>query len=224
MSVCLHSCLLHCLCWRGDCCPLEHTVSERVPGARRLAAGLSEFGAPIRPWNGTISNETKNPKVFAEIQTVLIHSTRFQMLVKPGIDYWTTRRNYIYRHHVEPRVIMCGKNIKNSLRFINVTMATSTTSDALQVSSINGDWNVDCDRDLSDAWTGFTRFITLDVKPPDGYTWSRERLKKKQASSRPDEKWSKNGQSRSPNSTMRGGQASTLIRETLRWKNTFKNS
>ena len=33
-------------------------------------------------------------------------------------------------------------------------------------------WNVDEDRELSDAWTGFTRFILLNERPPEGYTWS----------------------------------------------------
>ena len=31
-------------------------------------------------------------------------------------------------------------------------------------------------KDLSDAWTGFTRFVLLNESPPEGYTWSRERL------------------------------------------------
>ena len=35
-------------------------------------------------------------------------------------------------------------------------------------------WNIGGNRDLSDSWTGFTRFTILDEKPPDGYTWSRE--------------------------------------------------
>ena len=51
-------------------------------------------------------------------------------------------------------------------------------------------WNVDGDRELSDAWTGFTRFIVLNEKPPDGYTRSGERLTKIQATSRPDNAWS----------------------------------
>ena len=29
---------------------------------------------------------------------------------------------------------------------------------------------------MSDAWTGFTRFILLNERPPDGYTWSGRRL------------------------------------------------
>ena len=36
------------------------------------------------------------------------------------------------------------------------------------------------ERDLSDAWTGVTRFILLNEWPPDGDTGSRERLSRKQ--------------------------------------------
>ena len=50
-------------------------------------------------------------------------------------------------------------------------------------------WNVDGQRVLSDAWTGFTRFILLSERPPDGYTWSGQRLTRKQTTSRPDKVW-----------------------------------
>ena len=50
-------------------------------------------------------------------------------------------------------------------------------------------WNVDGERELSDAWTGFTRFILLNEGPPDGYTWSGRRLTRKQTTSRPDDVW-----------------------------------
>ena len=42
---------------------------------------------------------------------------------------------------------------------------------------------------MSDAWTGFTRFTILSERPPDGYTWSGERLTRKQTTSRPDNVW-----------------------------------
>ena len=45
------------------------------------------------------------------------------------------------------------------------------------------------DRDLSDSSTGFTRFTILDEKPPNGFSWSGERLTKKQTTSRPDYLW-----------------------------------
>ena len=54
---------------------------------------------------------------------------------------------------------------------------------------MNDYWNVDGDRDLSEAWTGFTKFTILDEKPPDGYTWSGGGLTKWQATSRPDHLW-----------------------------------
>ena len=55
--------------------------------------------------------------------------------------------------------------------------------------NIDDYWNVDGDRELSDAWTGFTRFTFLDEKPPDGFTRSGERLTRKQTTSRPDTWW-----------------------------------
>ena len=55
--------------------------------------------------------------------------------------------------------------------------------------NIDDYWNVDGDRELSDTWTGFTRFTILDERRPDGYTWSGERLTRKQTTSRPDTLW-----------------------------------
>ena len=54
---------------------------------------------------------------------------------------------------------------------------------------IDDSWNIDGARDLSDSWTGSTRFTLLEEKPPDGYTWSGERLTMKQTTSRPDYSW-----------------------------------
>ena len=50
-------------------------------------------------------------------------------------------------------------------------------------------WNVNGEKELSDAWTGFTRFILLNERPPDGYTWSGKRLTRKQNTSRPYDIW-----------------------------------
>ena len=45
-------------------------------------------------------------------------------------------------------------------------------------------------KDLSDVWTGFTRFILLKERPPDGYVQSGERRTRQQTTSRPDNVWS----------------------------------
>ena len=58
--------------------------------------------------------------------------------------------------------------------------------DVKQEKGIDDYWNIDGARDLSDPWTGFTRFILLEEKPPDGYLWSGERLTRKQLTSGPD--------------------------------------
>ena len=49
--------------------------------------------------------------------------------------------------------------------------------------------NVDGERELSDARTGFTRFVLLNERPPDGYTWPGWRRRRKQTTSRPDDAW-----------------------------------
>ena len=75
------------------------------------------------------------------------------------------------------------------LKYIDVTKAASTSLDVMLKKKIEDYWNVDGDQDLSDTWTSFTRFTMLDEKPPDGCTWSRERLTRKQTTPRPDSPW-----------------------------------
>ena len=75
------------------------------------------------------------------------------------------------------------------LKHIDVTRITDTTLDVMLEKNIDDYRNVDGDRGLSDAWTGFTRFTKLSAKPLDGYTWSGEILRRKQTTSRPDNVW-----------------------------------
>ena len=74
------------------------------------------------------------------------------------------------------------------LKYIDVTRNTLTSMDVL-LGNVDDYWNADGERELSGAWTGFTRFIVLTERPPDGYTWSRWRLMRKQTTSRPDNVW-----------------------------------
>ena len=63
------------------------------------------------------------------------------------------------------------------MKCIDVTRTTKTTLDVL-LENIEDYWNVDGERELSDPWTRFTRFISLKERPPEGYTWSgRENYK-----------------------------------------------
>ena len=107
-------------------------------------------------------------------------------------DFWSMSGNFIYRHHVEPRVELYSPTEESfpiPLKYIDVSRTTQTNFDVEQERRIGDYWNIDGSRDLSDYWTGFTQFILLEEKPPDGYMWSGRRLTRKQQPSRPDHLW-----------------------------------
>ena len=93
-------------------------------------------------------------------------------------DFWSMSGNFIYRHHVEPRVKLYSPREESfpiALKYIDVSRTTRTNL-----------WNIDGSRDLSDSCTDFTQFTLLEEKPPDGYMWSGRRLTKREVTSRPD--------------------------------------
>ena len=101
-------------------------------------------------------------------------------------DFWSMPGNFIFRHHVEPRVKLYSPREESfpfPLKYTDVSRTTHTNMDVMQESRID-DWNIDGSRDLSDSWTGFTQCTLLEEKPPDGYMWSGERLTKRKVTSR----------------------------------------
>ena len=107
-------------------------------------------------------------------------------------DFWSMSGNFIYRHHVEPRVKLYSPREESfpiPLKYIDVSRTTHTNLDVMQESRIDDYWNIDGSRDLSDSWTGFTQFTLLMrnlQKDTCGPGW---RLTKRQATSRPDHLW-----------------------------------
>ena len=73
------------------------------------------------------------------------------------------------------------------LNYIDVTRTTHTSQDVLLEKHIEDYCNVDGEKELSDAWTGFTKFTQLKERPPEGYTWCGRRLTRKQLTYRPDD-------------------------------------
>ena len=76
-------------------------------------------------------------------------------------DFWSMSGNFIYRHHVEPRVKLYSAREESfpiPLKYIDVSRTTHTNLDVMQERRIDDDWNIDGSRDLSDSWTGFTQF------------------------------------------------------------------
>ena len=107
-------------------------------------------------------------------------------------DFWSMSGNFIYRHHVEPRVKLYSPREESfpiPLKYIDVSRTTHTNLDVKQERRIYDYWNIDGSRELSDSWTGLTQFTLLEEKPPDGNMWSGERLTRKQLTSRPDHLW-----------------------------------
>ena len=86
-------------------------------------------------------------------------------------DFWSMSGNFMYRHHVEPRVKLYssrGESFPIPLKNIDVSRTTHTNLDVKQEKRIDDYWNIDGSRDLSDPWTGFTQFTLLDEEAPDG--------------------------------------------------------
>ena len=107
-------------------------------------------------------------------------------------DFWSISGNFIYRHHVEPRVKLYSPREESfpiPLKYIDVSRTTRTNLDVKQERFVDDCWNIDGSRDLSDSWIGFTQFTLLEEKPSDGHMWSGERLTRKQLTSRPDHLW-----------------------------------
>ena len=92
-------------------------------------------------------------------------------------DFWSMSGNFIYRHHVEPRVKLYSPREESfliPLKYIDVTRTTHTNLDVKQEKRIDDYWNIDGSRDSSDPWTGFTQFTLSEDKPPNVYLWSRK--------------------------------------------------
>ena len=99
-------------------------------------------------------------------------------------DFWSMSGNFIYRHHVEPRVKLYSPREDSfpiPLKYIDVSRTTQTNLDVKQEKRIDHYWNVDGSRDLSDPWTGFTQFTRLEEKPPEGFMWSGGEINEKTA-------------------------------------------
>ena len=74
-------------------------------------------------------------------------------------DFWSMSGNFMYRHHVEPRVkLPREESFLTPLKYIDVSRTTHTNLDVKQEKRIDDCWNIDWSRDLSDPWTGFTQF------------------------------------------------------------------
>ena len=151
-----------------------HVPSRRWTN-KILWRGIRNWEHP--PWYGIIQFEEKIKEIFLENQKGLhLHHLKTHFRSISG--------NFIYRHHVEPRVKLYSPREESfpiPLKNIDVSRTTHINLDAVRESRIDDYRNIDGSRDLFDS------SILLQVKNLQEYTcWSWERLTKRQATSRPD--------------------------------------
>ena len=75
-------------------------------------------------------------------------------------DFWSIRGDFFC--HVETRVKLYMPKEESflfPLKYIDVARTTHTSLDVLLEKHIEDHWNADEDRELSDAWTGFTKYF-----------------------------------------------------------------
>ena len=99
-------------------------------------------------------------------------------------DFWSISGNYIYRITLNriKRNVPREESFSIPLRYIDVTRATSTTLDVMLERRVD-------DPRLIRLMDWIHSNHHIGRKPADGYTWSGERLTKKQTTSRPDYLW-----------------------------------
>ena len=88
-------------------------------------------------------------------------------------DFWSITGDFICRHHVEPRAKLYmprEESFPIPLKYTDGTRNTHTSLDVLLEKNLDDYWNVDGERELSDARTGFTIFILLNERPPQDPT------------------------------------------------------
>ena len=79
----------------------------------------------------------------------------------------TSGREFIYRHHVVPRVklyVPKEEPFPVPLKYIDVTRTTHTSLDVLWRNNIEDYWNVDGEKESSDAWTGVHKIHLFERK------------------------------------------------------------
>ena len=123
-----------------------------------------------QPWYGSVQFKEKVTLTFGASEGSLPppHDS-FPDAGEAISDFWFMSGNFIYRHHVEPRVKLYSPREESfpiPRKYIDVSRKTHTNLDVRQEKRIDDYWNVDGSWDLSDL---------LEEKLPNGYMWSERR-------------------------------------------------
>ena len=105
------------------------------------------------PWYGIDQIEERVTLTFLENQKDLFHNltTHFPDAVEAINDSWSMSGNFMYCHHVEPRVKLYSprnESFPTPLKYIDESRTTCTILDVKQEKRIDDNWNIDGSRDL----------------------------------------------------------------------------
>ena len=181
---------IECYCYLQNIWDL--LSDEKTPYERRLGQSKEIRFWEHPPQSGKTQTQEKNKIFFEDNQKgpLQLHDkTHHGMMVNPKVIFGLSQEISLTVIMWNPRVKLFAPTEESfpvPVKYKDVTRTTDTTKDVMSEKHIEDYWNVHGERDLSDAWTGFTRFLLLNEKPPDRYTWSGRRLTRKQTTSRPD--------------------------------------
>ena len=168
----------------------QEFVFPVADGSATLSGRDDEFQEPTLRREHTVRKENLSGESQGDREEFHPEETKDEAETQE--DFWSIQGDFIYRHHIEPRVqlyVPKEESFPIPLKYIDVIRSTHTDLDVAQEKRIDDCWNDDGDRNLSDSLTGFTRFTLLNETPPEQYMWSGGRLTKIQTTSRPDHKW-----------------------------------
>ena len=159
----------------------KEVSTPHIPCSRWNSKNLWETLARERPDRGEEQEILQGKSDESDSPTQLQDdSTRDDEEAKD--DFWTIFGEIIYRHHAVPRVKLYlprEETFPIPMMYIDVTRTTHTSLDVMLEKQIEDNWNVDGEKELSDAWTGFTIFVLLKERPREGFSCSGERLTRK---------------------------------------------
>ena len=124
-------------------------------GTAKLSVRDHEFREPTQRREQPVGSEALSGELQGEQEGPQPTETKDD--AEAQRDFWSIEGDFIYRHHIEPRVQVCVVCRKKKSLFhwknIDVTRSTHTNLDVMRETRTN-----DCWRTLSDSWTGFTKF------------------------------------------------------------------
>ena len=156
---------------------IPHTNGEFVfplaDGSAKLSGRDYEFQEPTLRRESTVRRENLSGECHGDREESQPEEAKDD--IEARRDFWSIQVDFVYRHHIEPRVqhyVQKEETFTVPLIFFNVTRSTFTNLDVVQKKRIDDYWNVHENRSLSDSWTRFTKFTLLKETPPKGYMWA----------------------------------------------------